>query len=156
MIKDQLGEARQNFPLSFYIAGGTQAAKVSERSQNKPKLIFISSIQIKDNELFVTRFVNIHGIDQPKEDKDDDEESSSSEEDEDDSDEENEVPKRKRPILHTAIIPHYGDINRIKVSYYLVLGLPSSFPFSARPSDRTRCAPCGTTRTGAARCRSGG
>lgn len=88
-MHDKLGENRSTFPLTCYLTAGTQA--------DKPR----------DNELILMRLSNMHGID--KEEVED-------EESDDENDEEAE--KAKAPRLHAAIIPHHGDVNRVKVQSY--------------------------------------
>lgn len=91
MVADPLGDSRDTYPMECFFVGGTQAEKV------------------KDNQLIIMRLSNMHGMDK----EEDDEESSSDEENED---EETKAEKKaKLPTLHTAVVPHYGDVNRVKV-----------------------------------------
>lgn len=64
----------------------------------------------KDNQLVVMRLSNMYGIENEneKEDSEDDENDES-------SDEEEEKNKQKLPLMHAAVIPHFGDVNRCKV-----------------------------------------
>jgi len=87
VISDSLGDNRSDFPLTCYIAAGSQT--------DRPK----------DNELAILRLSNIHGT--KKEELDDDES------DNDDEDEEEEITKEA--VLHAAVIPHFGGVNRLKV-----------------------------------------
>lgn len=90
VIPDTLGNSRQEFPLTCFLVGGTQAEKQ------------------KDNQLVVMRLSNIYGIEKKKDEDDDDDES---------SDEEEEKEKEKTPLMHAAVIPHFGDVNRVKVGF---------------------------------------
>lgn len=90
MIPDTLGNSRQEFPLTCFLVGGTQAEKQ------------------KDNQLVVMRLSNMYGNEKKKDDEDEDDES---------SDEEEEKEKEKTPLMHSAVIPHFGDVNRVKVDF---------------------------------------
>ncbi|KAI1728220.1 histone-binding protein RBBP4 or subunit C of CAF1 complex domain-containing protein [Ditylenchus destructor] len=91
VIKDELGENRENYPATCYLVGGTQAEKR------------------KDNQLVIMRLSNMNPIEKEKEDEDSEEGQSS---DEEEAEEERE--KAKLPVMQAAIIPHYGDVNRVK------------------------------------------
>ncbi|XP_011685654.1 PREDICTED: glutamate-rich WD repeat-containing protein 1 isoform X2 [Wasmannia auropunctata] len=87
VIPDDLGNARESYPLSMYIVAGTQAARTHV------------------NNLLVMKMSNLHGI---KQRSDDSESESSDSEDEDD--ENGEV----KPIMNVAPIKHQGCINRVR------------------------------------------
>lgn len=89
VIRDTLGDKRFTFPLQCYIVGGTQAEKA------------------KDNQLVVMKLSNMNEIEKEEEEDDDDDDES--------SDEESDAVKAKLPVLNCAVIPQFGDINRIKV-----------------------------------------
>lgn len=89
VIPDTLGNSREEFPLTCFLVGGTQAEKQ------------------KDNQLIVMRLSNMYGIEKKKEDEDED--------DDDDESSDEEEEKEKTPFMHTGVIPHFGDVNRVKV-----------------------------------------
>lgn len=76
--------------MQCYIVGGTQAEKA------------------KDNQLVVMRLSNMNGI-----------EKENDEDDDDSSDEESDEAKAKLPFFHNAVIPQFGDINRVKVIHFV-------------------------------------
>ncbi|NP_001407179.1 glutamate-rich WD repeat-containing protein 1 isoform 4 [Mus musculus] len=89
IVRDHLGDNRTELPLSLYLCAGTQA----ESAQS--------------NRLMMLRMHNLHGTrPSPSEGSDDDEE------DEDEEDEE-----EQKPQLELAMVPHYGGINRVRVSW---------------------------------------
>ncbi|KAM4704080.1 glutamate-rich WD repeat-containing protein 1 [Rhinophrynus dorsalis] len=91
VIQDNLGENRSSYPMSMFLCAGTQADTA------------------QGNRMLVMKMHNLHRTSKEKK-EDEDSESSDSGEEEDDDDEE------KKPQLELAMIPHYGGINRIRVS----------------------------------------
>ncbi|XP_026140216.1 glutamate-rich WD repeat-containing protein 1-like [Carassius auratus] len=87
VVRDDEGEGREQFPLSMILCAGTQADTALS------------------NRLIVMRMHSLHETD-----KDKDENESSDEESDDDEDEE------KKPQLELAMMPHYGGINRVRVT----------------------------------------
>uniref|UniRef100_A0A673GHZ6 Glutamate-rich WD repeat-containing protein 1 n=1 Tax=Sinocyclocheilus rhinocerous TaxID=307959 RepID=A0A673GHZ6_9TELE len=87
VVRDGEGEVREQFPLSMVLCAGTQADTALS------------------NRLIVMRMHNLHETD-----KDKDENESSDEESDEDEDEE------KKPQLELAMMPHYGGINRVRVT----------------------------------------
>lgn len=88
IIRDHLGDNRTELPLTLYLCAGTQA----ESAQS--------------NRLMMLRMHNLHGIKPPPSEGSDDEE------EEDEEDEED-----RKPQLELAMVPHYGGINRVRVSW---------------------------------------
>ncbi|KAK9960704.1 hypothetical protein ABG768_008547 [Culter alburnus] len=88
VVRDGEGEGREQFPLSLVLCAGTQADTALS------------------NRLIVMRMHNLHGTDKEK----DENESSDEESDEDEEDEDN------KPQLELAMMPHYGGINRVRVT----------------------------------------
>lgn len=88
VVRDGEGEGREQFPLSMILCAGTQADTALS------------------NRLIVMRMHNLHETDKDK----DENESSDEESDEDEEDEE------KKPELELAMMPHYGGINRVRVT----------------------------------------
>ncbi|KAM6967818.1 glutamate-rich WD repeat-containing protein 1 [Aplochiton taeniatus] len=89
VLKDGVGEGREHFPLSMLLCAGTQAdAALSNR-------------------LLVMRMHNLHGTEKEKEG----DESSDGESDDDDEEDED-----KKPQMELAMMPHYGGINRVRVT----------------------------------------
>lgn len=87
IINDELGDGRDQFPLTAYIVAGTQAARTHV------------------NNVIVMRMSNLH---RTSRERDDDEES-------DDSDEEpEEEDPEKKPQMTCALTRHQGCINRIR------------------------------------------
>ncbi|XP_016086013.1 glutamate-rich WD repeat-containing protein 1-like [Sinocyclocheilus grahami] len=86
VVRDGEGEGREQFPLSMILCAGTQADTALS------------------NRLIVMRMHNLHETDK------DENKSSDEESDEDEEDEE------KKPQLELAMMPHYGGINRVRVS----------------------------------------
>ncbi|XP_058874398.1 glutamate-rich WD repeat-containing protein 1-like [Acipenser ruthenus] len=89
VIRDDLGENREESPLSMLLCAGTQA----ETAQA--------------NRLLVMRMHNLHGT---RREEGDGEGSESESEGEGDEQEE------KKPALELAMLPHYGAINRVRVT----------------------------------------
>ena len=88
MIQDRLGDKREDFPLTCYIAAGTQAQRG------------------KSNHVIVMKMSELKRTSKPKEDDDDDDEDDESSESEDED----------QPELETAVINHpSGSVNRIRV-----------------------------------------
>ncbi|KAL3103344.1 hypothetical protein niasHS_002530 [Heterodera schachtii] len=99
VLSDSLGDNRSDFPMTAWLAAGTQADRA------------------KDNELLVLRLSNLHANEKTLENakkmgqgKGDESESSSSEDDE----EEETESGAKSARMHAAVIPHHGGINRMK------------------------------------------
>ncbi|XP_028281576.1 glutamate-rich WD repeat-containing protein 1 [Parambassis ranga] len=90
ILKDGDGDGREQFPLSMLLCAGTQADTALR------------------NRLLVMRMYNLHGTEKEKEG----EESSDEESDEDDEDED------KKPQMELAMMPHYGGINRVRVTQF--------------------------------------
>ncbi|KAM4735710.1 glutamate-rich WD repeat-containing protein 1 [Anableps anableps] len=88
VVKDGDGDGRQQFPLSMLLCAGTQAETALK------------------NRLLVMRMHNLHGTE-----KENEEEESSDEESDDEDEEED-----KKPQLELAMMPHYGGINRVRVT----------------------------------------
>ncbi|XP_067305097.1 glutamate-rich WD repeat-containing protein 1 [Pseudorasbora parva] len=88
VVRDGEGEGREQFPLSMVLCAGTQADTALS------------------NRLIVMRMHNLHETVK----EDDDNESSDGESDEDEEDED------KKPQLELAMMPHYGGINRVRVT----------------------------------------
>ncbi|KAF4088418.1 hypothetical protein AMELA_G00081680 [Ameiurus melas] len=87
VLRDAEGEGRETFPLSMLLCAGTQAETALS------------------NRLIVMRIHNLYGIEKANEE----EEASSDESDEDEDDE-------KKPQMELAMVPHYGGINRVRVT----------------------------------------
>ncbi|KAK1795317.1 hypothetical protein P4O66_010487 [Electrophorus voltai] len=93
VLRDAEGEGRETFPLSMLLCSGTQADTALS------------------NRLIVMRMHNLYGTKKKnKEEEEEEEESSDGESDEDGEDEE------KKPQLELAMMPHYGGINRVRVT----------------------------------------
>lgn len=88
VLRDGDGDAREQYPLSMLLCAGTQAD---------------SAIA---NRLLVMRMHNLHGTEKNT----GEEESSDEDSDEDEEDEE------KKPQMELAMLPHYGGINRVRVT----------------------------------------
>ncbi|XP_077170957.1 glutamate-rich WD repeat-containing protein 1 [Paroedura picta] len=91
ILRDSLGENRTSYPLSLLLCAGTQAEAANA------------------NRLMVLKMHNLHGTKQASKEGLGSE-SSDSEDDDEDEDEE------KKPQLELAMIPHYGGINRVRVT----------------------------------------
>ncbi|XP_065117308.1 glutamate-rich WD repeat-containing protein 1 [Paramisgurnus dabryanus] len=89
VVRDGDGEGREQFPLSMVLCAGTQADTALS------------------NRIIVMRMHNLYGNDQEKEEN----ESSDGESDEDDEEDQD-----RKPQLELAMMPHYGGINRIRVT----------------------------------------
>ncbi|XP_061413021.1 glutamate-rich WD repeat-containing protein 1-like [Lethenteron reissneri] len=87
-IPDELGEQRTDFPLTMYLVAGTQADTAQA------------------NRLLVMKMSNLLGTGRGRE-----EETAAEDESSDDSDDED-----AKPQMDTALVPHYGAINRVRVS----------------------------------------
>ncbi|KAK6326793.1 hypothetical protein J4Q44_G00024380 [Coregonus suidteri] len=91
VLRDAKGDGREQYPLSMLLCAGTQAdAALSNR-------------------LVVIRMHNLHGTTEKEKEGD---ESSDGESDEDDDDDED-----KKPQMELAMMPHYGGINRVRVTH---------------------------------------
>ncbi|XP_036451774.1 glutamate-rich WD repeat-containing protein 1 [Colossoma macropomum] len=88
VLRDGDGEGRETFPLSMLLCAGTQADTALS------------------NRLIVMRMHNLHGTEK---DNEEEEESSDSESDEDEDVE-------KKPQMELAMVPHYGGVNRVRVT----------------------------------------
>lgn len=88
VIRDNLGENRETFPLTMYLVAGTQAN------------------QAHVNSLIVMKLSNLHKTGSSEDDDDDDE---------DDDDESVDEDEEKRPKMAGALIKHQGCVNRIRV-----------------------------------------
>ncbi|XP_010847997.1 PREDICTED: glutamate-rich WD repeat-containing protein 1 [Bison bison bison] len=89
IVRDHLGDNRTELPLTLYLCAGTQA----ESAQS--------------NRLMMLRMHNLHGTKPPPPEGSDDEEEEDDEEDE----------EERKPQLELAMVPHYGGINRVRVSW---------------------------------------
>ncbi|KAH9504105.1 Glutamate-rich WD repeat-containing protein 1 [Bulinus truncatus] len=92
VLKDDLGENREKFPLTSYLLGGTQ----SETGHF--------------NYLLLMKMANMHKT--QKENSDDDDDDSESEEEEEEEETDNVL--NKKPKLYQTMIKHNGCVNRIK------------------------------------------
>ncbi|XP_030606390.1 glutamate-rich WD repeat-containing protein 1 [Archocentrus centrarchus] len=90
ILRDGDGDSREQFPLSMLLCAGTQADTALK------------------NRLLVMRMYNLHGTEKDKEEG----ESSDEESDEEEEDEE------KKPQMELAMMPHYGGINRVRVTQF--------------------------------------
>uniref|UniRef100_A0A1L8DX85 Glutamate-rich WD repeat-containing protein 1 n=1 Tax=Nyssomyia neivai TaxID=330878 RepID=A0A1L8DX85_9DIPT len=88
IIPDDLGERREEFPLTAYLVAGTQAARTHV------------------NNVIVMKMSNLHRT--SKEENADESES---------DEEEEEIPPEKLPQMQCALIKHQGCINRIRVTH---------------------------------------
>ncbi|XP_061444080.1 glutamate-rich WD repeat-containing protein 1 [Rhineura floridana] len=89
ILRDALGENRTSYPLSLLLCAGTQAESAQA------------------NRLMVMKMHNLFGTKQARKDALGSESSSDSEDDED---------EEKKPQLELAMVPHYGGINRVRVT----------------------------------------
>ncbi|XP_051812717.1 glutamate-rich WD repeat-containing protein 1 [Acanthochromis polyacanthus] len=87
VLPDSDGSGRERFPLSMLLCAGTQADTALK------------------NRLLVMRMHNLHGTEKDKEESSDEESDEDEEEDED-----------KKPQMELAMTPHYGGINRVRVT----------------------------------------
>merc|ERR1719284_1464420 len=85
ILRDDLGAQRSSFPMTAYVAAGTQAEQAS------------------DNRIYLMKWSNLR-----KTDKDGREDSDEDDDDESDSDEEAEAH------VETRAVPHAGGVNRIR------------------------------------------
>ncbi|XP_072535178.1 glutamate-rich WD repeat-containing protein 1 [Salminus brasiliensis] len=92
VLLDGEGEGRETFPLSLLLCAGTQANTALS------------------NRLIVMRMHNLHGIKHDNEEEEEEKESSDEESDDEDDDED------KKPQMELAMVPHYGGINRVRVT----------------------------------------
>ncbi|KAK3090221.1 hypothetical protein FSP39_010169 [Pinctada imbricata] len=91
ILRDSLGEKREDFPLSCTLVSGSQ----SEKGHT--------------NHVIVMKMANLHKtLKEKKEDESDDE-------DEEDSDDEDE-DEDKKPEMETALMKHTGCVNRIRAT----------------------------------------
>ncbi|CAG9561051.1 unnamed protein product [Danaus chrysippus] len=90
IITDNLGNDRQEFPMTAYLVAGTQA----------------SSAHL--NNVLVVKMSNLHTTSKPEDEEE-------SDEDDDDDEEEDE---EKKPQMTFAFIKHQGCVNRIRTTNY--------------------------------------
>ncbi|XP_070623424.1 glutamate-rich WD repeat-containing protein 1 [Erythrolamprus reginae] len=88
IVHDTLGDNRTSYPLSLFLCAGTQA----ETAQA--------------NRLLLLKMHNLHGTKASCKNSSESESSSESEDDDED----------KKPQLELAMVPHYGGINRVRVT----------------------------------------
>ncbi|XP_072316470.1 glutamate-rich WD repeat-containing protein 1 [Eucyclogobius newberryi] len=88
VLRDDDGDGREQYPLSMLLCAGTQADTAIA------------------NRLLVMRMHNLHGTE-----KDSGKEESSDEESDDEDEDE-----QKKPQMELAMLPHYGGINRVRVT----------------------------------------
>ncbi|RZF48244.1 hypothetical protein LSTR_LSTR006211 [Laodelphax striatellus] len=88
VLRDDLGDNRDSYPMTTYLVSGTQA-----ESANK-------------NSVIVMKFSNMHQTQKHKLNSDD--------EDSDDSEEETEEEIAKRPVMDFLQLRHHGCVNRIR------------------------------------------
>ncbi|KAE8737859.1 hypothetical protein FOCC_FOCC016671 [Frankliniella occidentalis] len=86
IIKDNLGDNREDFPHTAFIVGGTQSPKKG------------------DNCLLVIKMSNL--VKTQRESKDDDDDASESEDEE--------TTEGSKPIMHYSILKHLGCVNRVR------------------------------------------
>ncbi|NXV25219.1 GRWD1 protein, partial [Cepphus grylle] len=94
VLRDELGEGREEPPLSLLLCAGTQGPTA------------------RANRVLVMKMQNLHGLRRRRgsgEEEDDDDD------DEDDEDEDDEEGEGRQPQLLLAMAPHYGGINRLRV-----------------------------------------
>ncbi|XP_030053642.1 glutamate-rich WD repeat-containing protein 1 [Microcaecilia unicolor] len=89
VIPDNLGPSRTDFPLTLFLCAGTQADTA------------------QGNRLLVMKMHNLYGIRRK---------ASGNESNSDSSDSEEEEEEEKKPQLELAMVPHYGGINRLRVT----------------------------------------
>ena len=87
ILQDDVGDNRQDFPMTCYTAAGTQ----SQRGNS--------------NSIIIMKMGNLCKTQKEKKDEEDEEEES-------DSDDEDELPE-----METALVKHTGCINRIRVYF---------------------------------------
>ncbi|XP_036330567.1 glutamate-rich WD repeat-containing protein 1-like [Rhagoletis pomonella] len=90
VVPDELGDGRENFPLTAYMVAGTQAARTHV------------------NNLIVMKMHNLHKTQETEEDDDDEDEL------EDDQDDVADADERKKPQMTCALIKHQGCVNRVR------------------------------------------
>lgn len=87
ILRDDLGDDRETFPLTCYCVAGTQ----SERGHT--------------NHVIVMKMGNLHKTQKEKEEEEDEE-----------SDDEKDEEDGETPELETVLMKHSGNVNRIRVS----------------------------------------
>ncbi|XP_046889112.1 glutamate-rich WD repeat-containing protein 1 [Hypomesus transpacificus] len=87
ILRDGNGDSREQYPMSMLLCAGTQADSALS------------------NRLLVIRMHNLHGTEKEKEGEESSDGESEDEEDED-----------KKPQMELAMMPHYGGINRVRVT----------------------------------------
>ncbi|XP_068097403.1 glutamate-rich WD repeat-containing protein 1 [Hyperolius riggenbachi] len=95
VIQDSLGDNRSDYPLTMFLCAGTQADTAQA------------------NRLLVMKMHNLHRTSKEKKEKKEGSDSESSESEDEEDEEE------KKPQLELAMVPHYGGINRVRVSTLL-------------------------------------
>nr|CAD7203614.1 unnamed protein product [Timema douglasi] len=95
IIRDNLGERREEFPLTAYVVGGTQAAKARSNSVLVVKMVNLTKIKKKNSD------------DSESDDSDDSEDSDGSD-----------LAEEELPQMHCALIKHAGCVNRIRASVH--------------------------------------
>ena len=96
IIPDQLGDKREDFPMTCYAVSGTQAARGRRNYIVVMKMSNLQRTSIKKEK------------EDENENKDDDEDSS--------SDDEDDTLEELKPKMEMAAISHAGGVNRIRVS----------------------------------------
>lgn len=91
VIKDDLGNGRETYPMTMYMLAGTQAARTHV------------------NNLLVMKMSNMHGTTRNSEGSDNEDDSES------DSDEEED--EAKAPVMSVASIKHQGCVNRVRCAH---------------------------------------
>ncbi|XP_061771266.1 glutamate-rich WD repeat-containing protein 1 [Nerophis ophidion] len=94
ILRDNNGDGREDFPLSMLLCAGTQADKAMA------------------NRLLMMRMHNLHGTEKAKKEED----AESSEESSEEEGEEEEEGASKKPLMELAMMPHFGAINRVRVT----------------------------------------
>ncbi|KAM9591751.1 LOW QUALITY PROTEIN: glutamate-rich WD repeat-containing protein 1 [Morphnus guianensis] len=89
VVRDELGEGREEPPLSVLLCAGTQGPAA------------------QGNRVLVMKMQNLHGLRGRR---------GGSDSDDDDEDEEEEEEEERQPQLLLAMAPHYGGINRLRVT----------------------------------------
>ncbi|EFN75867.1 glutamate-rich WD repeat-containing protein 1 isoform X2 [Harpegnathos saltator] len=98
ILPDDLGNSRENYPITMYIVAGTQAAHAHV------------------NNVLVMKMSNLHGIKQHSEDSESEESNDSEDESED-----------CNPVMSVAPIRHQGCINRIRCAKVYEVPLAASW-----------------------------
>ncbi|NXY91585.1 GRWD1 protein, partial [Alcedo cyanopectus] len=115
IIRDELGEGREEPPLSVLLFAGTQAPTPRANRLETPRhpphlsppLSFSSSSRPSPPRLLVMKMRNLHGFRSRPPGSDSDEEEEEEEEDEE--------GEGRQPQLLLAMAPHDGGVNRVRV-----------------------------------------